>query len=134
MILRRKMGLIFSNESVHIYRLEMDSIDHSAMLPHPLSSSFPEFFSINTLPKKKHFLAQILTPKDLLFPTTSKQWMVRVIVDQTTAKQLIDKIVDGKVWISLNTAAHDGEADSIIGRAPDRIHPQSGRLRRIYFI
>eukprot|EP01083_Nonionella_stella_P198464 728622_1 len=110
----------FCSESVFIYRLQMDSIDHSLMLPHPLSSSFPEFFSTNPIPKKEQFLASILPPKDTTqFPTTSKQWVVRVIVAQTTAKQLIDKIVDGKLRISLNTSQYEGDTESIMSLAPE---------------
>lgn len=62
--------------------------------------SFPEFFAYNTIPDKKHFLAQILAPKDnTLFPTMSKTWKCKVIIQETTAKQLIDKVVKEKLKV-----------------------------------
>ena len=111
----------FNNPEVDIYRLQCNNIDHKLMLPHPISMSFPEFFSTNTIPKKKLFVALVLPPKDnTQFPSMSKNWKVKVIVQETTAKQLIDKIVD-KLKVSLNTSEYGGDANDIIKKSSEFI-------------
>ena len=111
----------FNNDGVDIYRLQCHNIDHKLMLPHPISMSFPEFFSTNTIPKKKSFFALVLPPKDTTqFPSTANKWNVNVLVQETTAKQLIDKVV-GKLKTSLNTSEYGGDANEIIKKSSEFI-------------
>lgn len=111
----------FNNDIVDIYRLQCNNIDHKLMLPHPISMSFPEFFSTNTIPKKKSFVALVLPPKDTTqFPSTANKWNVNVLVQETTAKQLIDKVV-GKLKTSLNTQEYGGDANEIIRKSSEFI-------------
>ena len=83
----------FNTNTVEVYRLLINDISHSLMLPHPISMRFPQYFSAITLPPKKQFFCQVLPPKNKdIFPTKFK-WKIRIIVKETTTTELISKIV-----------------------------------------
>eukprot|EP01083_Nonionella_stella_P153989 495527_1 len=92
----------FNSQSVEIYRLQCNRINHAQMLPHPLDIRFPQYFSSSTIPPKKQFFANVLPPENKkTFPTKCRKWKIRVIVEETTATRLIGEMVT-KLKNSLN--------------------------------
>eukprot|EP01083_Nonionella_stella_P121401 364727_1 len=73
----------FNCQSVEMYRLQSNQINHAQMLPHPLDIRFPQYFSSSTIPPKKQFFANVLPPENKeRFPTKCQQWKILVIVEE----------------------------------------------------
>ena len=113
----------FNNDQVNIYRLQSENLNHKSMLPsNPISMRFPQYLSTMTIPKKiEHVTLTIYPPKDKAqFPTLIKFTRIKIMIEETTCKQLIDKATE-KLSQRMDETKYDEDPSDVIHESSEFI-------------